>query len=33
MRDLVEMMAVRGLSPARTTIVRRVKRYTPEFVK
>jgi transposase-like protein len=31
--DLVEMMAERGLSLAHTTILRRVKRYTPEFVK
>ncbi|WP_435530723.1 IS6 family transposase [Paraburkholderia fungorum] len=33
LRDLVEMMAERGLSPAHTTILRWVKRYTPEFVK
>src|SRR6185312_16730593 len=32
-RDLVEMMAERGLSLAHTTILRWVKRYTPEFVK
>jgi transposase-like protein len=33
LRDLVEMMAERGLSLAHTTILRWVKRYTPEFVK
>ncbi|REE07370.1 hypothetical protein B0G71_7863 [Paraburkholderia sp. BL27I4N3] len=33
LRDLVEMMAERGLSLARTTIMRWVKRFTPEFVK
>jgi putative transposase len=33
LRDLVEMMAERGLSIAHTTILRWVKRYTPEFVK
>lgn len=33
LRDLVEMMAKRGLSLAHTTIPRWVKRYTPEFVK
>ena len=33
LRDLVEMMAGRGLSLAHTTILRWVKRYTPEFVK
>ena len=32
-RDLVEMMAERGLSMAHTTIMRWVKRFTPEFVK
>ena len=32
-RDLVEMMSERGLSLAHTTIVRWVKRFTPEFVK
>jgi transposase-like protein len=32
LRDLVEMMAERGLSLAHTTILRWVKRYTPEFV-
>ena len=32
-RDLVEMMAERGLSLAHTTILRWVRRYTPEFVK
>jgi transposase-like protein len=32
-RDLVEMMAERGLSLAHTTIMRGVKRFTPEFVK
>ena len=30
-RDLVEMMAVRGLSMAHTTIMRWVHHYTPEF--
>jgi transposase-like protein len=33
LRDLVEIMAERGLSLAHTTIVRWVKRFTPEFVK
>jgi transposase-like protein len=33
LRDLVEMMAERGLSLAHTTIMRWVKRYTPKFVK
>ena len=33
LRDLVEMMAERGLSLAHTTILRWVQRYTPEFVK
>jgi len=33
LRDLVEMMAERGLSLAHTTSLRWVKRYTPEFVK
>ena len=33
LRDLVEMMAERGLSHAHTTILRWVQRYTPEFVK
>ena len=33
LRDLVEMMAERGLSLSHTTIMRRVKRFTPEFVK
>lgn len=33
LRDLVEMMAERGMSLAHTTILRWVKRYTPEFVK
>ncbi|MFC0692333.1 IS6 family transposase [Paraburkholderia humisilvae] len=33
LRDLVEMMAERGLSLAHTTIMRWVQRYTPEFVK
>ncbi|WP_421045655.1 IS6 family transposase [Paraburkholderia sp. A1RI-2L] len=33
LRDLVEMMAERGLSLAHTTILRWVHRYTPEFVK
>jgi transposase-like protein len=32
LRDLVEMMAERGLSLAHTTIMRWVKRFTPEFV-
>ncbi len=32
-RDLVEMMTERGLSLAHTTILRWVRRYTPEFVK
>jgi transposase-like protein len=32
-RDLVEMMAERGLSIAHTTILRWVRRYTPEFDK
>jgi transposase-like protein len=32
-RDLVEMMAERGLSLAHTTILRWVRRYTHEFVK
>ncbi len=33
LRDLVEMMAERGLMLAHTTIMRWVKRFTPEFVK
>ena len=33
LRDLVEMMAERGLSLAHTTIMRWVKRFTSEFVK
>ena len=33
LRDLVEMMAERGLSLTHTTIMRWVKRFTPEFVK
>ncbi|MCP3728109.1 IS6 family transposase [Paraburkholderia sp. CNPSo 3272] len=33
LRDLVEMMAERGLSLAHTTILRWVRRYAPEFVK
>ncbi|WP_213309264.1 IS6 family transposase [Paraburkholderia sacchari] len=33
LRDLVEMMAERGLSLAHTPIMRWVKRFTPEFVK
>ena len=33
LRDLVEMMAERGLSLAHTTIMRWVQRYAPEFVK
>ncbi|MGF6472776.1 transposase-like protein [Paraburkholderia youngii] len=32
-RDLVGMMAERGLSLAHTTILRWVRRYTPDFVK
>jgi transposase-like protein len=32
-RDLVEMMAERGLNLAHTTILRWVSRYAPEFVK
>jgi putative transposase len=31
LRDLVEMMAERGLALAHTTIMRWVQRYTPEF--
>ena len=31
LRDLVEMMAERGLSLAHTTIMRWVQHYTPEF--
>ena len=33
LRDLVEIMAERGLSLAHTTIMRWVKRFTPEFLK
>ena len=33
LRDLVEMMAERGLSMAHTTILRWVQRYAPEFAK
>jgi transposase-like protein len=33
LRDLVEMMAERGLSRAHTTIMRWVQRYAPEFEK
>jgi transposase-like protein len=33
LRDLVEMMAERGLSLAHMTSMRWVKRYTPKFVK
>jgi transposase-like protein len=33
LRDLAETMAERGLSLAHTTILRWVRRYTPEFVK
>jgi transposase-like protein len=33
LRDLVEMMAERGLVLAHTTIMHWVKRFTPEFVK
>jgi len=33
LRDLVEMMAERGLSLSHTTIMRWVQRYAPEFVK
>ena len=32
LRNLIEMMDERGLSLAHTTILRWVKRYTPEFV-
>ena len=32
-RDLVEMMAERGLNVAHTTILRWVQRYVPEFIK
>jgi transposase-like protein len=32
-RDLVEMMAERGIDLAHTTIMRWIQRYTPEFVK
>jgi transposase-like protein len=32
-RDLVEMMAERGMSLAHTTILRWVRRFAPEFVK
>ncbi len=32
-RDLVEVMAERGLSLAHTTIMRWVQRYVPEFEK
>lgn len=32
-RDLVEMMAERGLSVSHTTILRWVQRFVPEFVK
>ncbi len=32
LRDLVDMMAERGLSLVHTTIMRWVKRFTPEFV-
>ncbi len=32
-RDLVEMMAERGLNVAHTTIMRWVQRYMPDFVK
>ena len=32
-RDVVEMMAERGLSMAHTTIMRWVQRYAPEFEK
>jgi transposase-like protein len=33
LRDLVEVMAERGLSMAHTTIMRWVQRYAPEFEK
>jgi transposase-like protein len=33
LRDLVEMMAERGLSVAHTTIMRWIRHYTPEFEK
>ena len=32
LRDLVEMMAERGLTKAHTTIIRWAQRYAPEFV-
>jgi len=32
-RDLVEMMAERGISLAHTTIMRWIQRYVPEFEK
>ncbi len=32
-RDLVEMMAERGLSLAHTTVMRWIERYVPEFEK
>jgi transposase-like protein len=32
LRDLVEMMAERGLQLAHTTILRWVRRYAPEFI-
>ena len=33
LRDLVELMAERGLSLARTTVMRWVQHYAPEFVR
>ena len=33
LRDLVEMMAERGLDLAHTTILHWVRRYAPEFIK
>jgi transposase-like protein len=33
LRDLVEMIAARGLSLAHTTILCRVQRFAPEFIK
>ena len=32
-RDLVEMMAERGIDLAHTTIIRKIQRYVPEFEK
>jgi transposase-like protein len=33
LRDLIEMRSHRGLSMTRTTIMRWIKRFTPEFIK